>query len=564
MLTVRAPLSSRLPTRPDTRALARVVEWSIFLAALAVFVQSYRGQIRTTGPTVLLAAMLPGLYFQLLRGERAIVRFFVLLVAMVGGRMLHPGPAGTVHAWLGWHLLLGGLAYALLDSIPAAMANFLKRFFDRMAAAPTGRTAVLFSIAGVVLPGSVLFMTTTMTPVCGDTMPVVATVSRMYLDGTRDLSPFAVEPREKRWAAFGAQFPPYNMNPSPYADGLYSAYPAGMEVFAWPGVLWCAARGSDLRDDDVHCRIETRTAAVVAAIGLALFFLTALHVTSGLAAYATAIALAVGSAFFTTFSQLLWQQGGVAFWSIVILFVEVASTGRPSRGGAIVQGIACGLMIACRPLSALFLVPFGVWVLVRDWRRGLLVPVVAWITFAPFAVIYWKLHHSLTGPSIGLYHGIGWPSLSGLAGVLFSPGRGLLVYQPLLLLLPLAMWAAGRSDRLGRIGFYPFVLVFAAVHCLFVSGWTMWWGGHSFGSRLVSEVIPALALAAAPVVGWLLRRPIGAAAVSAIVVAGLLVHHNAAYHLAMAWNADPDDVDRHTARLWEWSKPPFAYIHKER
>jgi hypothetical protein len=188
-----------------------------------------------------------------------------------------------------------------------------------------------------------------------------------------------------------------------------------------------------------------------------------------------------------------------------------------------------------------------------------LVPAAAAITYAPFAAMYWHLYHSLTGPSHALTAGLRWPTWESAAGVLASPARGLFVYQPLLLLLPLALAARFRSPT-SPSGFYPFAVAAAALQVLLASGWFMWWGGHCNGSRLVSEAVPVLALAVAPVVGRFLRSPAGRTAFAALAVAGLMAHHNLACHRASpVWNVTPTDVDHDTGRLWDWGRPPFLY-----
>jgi hypothetical protein len=119
---------------------------------------------------------------------------------------------------------------------------------------------------------------------------------------------------------------------------------------------------------------------------------------------------------------------------------------------------------------------------------------------------------------------------------------------------------AGFRSRTAPAGFYPFAVMAAVLQVLLAASWFMWWGGHCNGSRLVSEVVPVLALAVAPVVGRLLRSPVGRIAFAAFAVAGLMAHHNLACHRGSpVWNVDPADVDQHTGRLWDWTRPPFLY-----
>jgi hypothetical protein len=287
-----------------------------------------------------------------------------------------------------------------------------------------------------------------------------------------------------------------------------------------------------------------------------------LHLTDAFAAFVMTAMLATGSVFFTTYSHLFWQQSGVVFWMLIVLLTEFRGAGQP--GGpdlwrrALVQGIASGLMLGCRTSAVTFLIPFGVWVLVRDWRRGVLIPIIAAMAYAPFAVVYWQLHRSLLGPSHILFAGLREPTWEALAGVLVSPARGLFVYQPMLMLLPVAGFVGWRS-AVSRSGYWLFAAGFTALHLLLAASWFMWWGGHCHGSRLVGEVVPVLALAVAPVIGVLLRDGRGRWLVGAVLALGAMMHHNTATYGTIRWNVDPVDVDGNPARLWDWSQPPFVY-----
>ncbi len=84
----------------------------------------------------------------------------------------------------------------------------------------------------------------------------------------------------------------------------------------------------------------------------------------------------------------------------------------------------------------------------------------------------------------------------GIAGMLVSPGRGLIWYSPILLLvIPGAVWF-WRNER--RI----FWLISSVVvtYVLFYGKWYMWHGGHSWGPRFLVPMMPFLSLMAGA--GW--------------------------------------------------------------
>lgn len=88
--------------------------------------------------------------------------------------------------------------------------------------------------------------------------------------------------------------------------------------------------------------------------------------------------------------------------------------------------------------------------------------------------------------------------LFGLVGLLVSPGRGILWYSPVLLLVPLGIgwfWRRARWLLLASAGV-------ALLYWLLYSKWYMWHGGYSWGPRFLVPVLPFLMLISAPAWQW--------------------------------------------------------------
>jgi hypothetical protein len=207
-----------------------------------------------------------------------------------------------------------------------------------------------------------------------------------------------------------------------------------------------------------------------------------------------------------------------------------------------------------------FLVPFGLWVLARDWRRGVAIPLVAAVAFLPWASMYHSLYGNPFGPAMGFLDAHWYPGRF-VDGVLFSPGRGLFVFQPWLVFLGLLAWRSVRIDSARPLppGWPAIALTTMAAHVLLVGSWQVWWGGFCYGSRLAAEVVPVAALFVVRPVGLLLRKEWGWAVVAGVGLVGFAVHAPCAYYDAWLWNALPISADAHPERLWDWSDPPFLY-----
>jgi len=91
------------------------------------------------------------------------------------------------------------------------------------------------------------------------------------------------------------------------------------------------------------------------------------------------------------------------------------------------------------------------------------------------------------------------PWLTGILGLLLSPGRGILFFCPVLAACLLAAPPFLRRDRLEAV----LVFLVSACYVLLYGKWFMWHGGYAWGPRFLVPIIPLLCLTLAPLIdGW--------------------------------------------------------------
>ena len=88
------------------------------------------------------------------------------------------------------------------------------------------------------------------------------------------------------------------------------------------------------------------------------------------------------------------------------------------------------------------------------------------------------------------------PLWVGLPGLLISPSRGLLVFSPFLVFALWGAFMAWKSPAHALLR--PVSAAFFAL-LLLSSIWFDWWGGYSFGYRLIADLMPLLVLLILPV-----------------------------------------------------------------
>jgi hypothetical protein len=153
------------------------------------------------------------------------------------------------------------------------------------------------------------------------------------------------------------------------------------------------------------------------------------------------------------------------------------------------------MAVATRPSTALFGAATGATlILCRKWKPATVLALGAAVPLT--AMLLHMLWYTGLGEP-GQRHLWRNPVLNGLAGLLVAPSRGLLVYSPAFVLVPLGFaWVVrGEQDGLGPHRTIIVAWALAAVATILVyARWFGWWGGWCFGPRYLTETLPIFAL----------------------------------------------------------------------
>jgi len=130
------------------------------------------------------------------------------------------------------------------------------------------------------------------------------------------------------------------------------------------------------------------------------------------------------------------------------------------------------------------------------------------------------------------------------------------------LLFPVAGLVLGVVRRRG--GLLAGATAVTAVGVGTVAMFSVWWGGHSFGPRLVADVLPALVLGLVPVWTSVWGSRAGRMLLLAAFAASIAVEAIGAFHFpsarAVEWNTSPRNVDQAHDRLWDWRDPQLLRL----
>ena len=345
-----------------------------------------------------------------------------------------------------------------------------------------------------------------------------------------------------------------------YRNGHYlSAYTPGPGVLALPVYTLPVVLG--IKPDAMWAdRLEKLSAAIITALSVLFLYWALRGVTSQGWALVIALVYALGTSSLSMSSQGLWQHGpSQLFLSLGLWFLVKGLRDGRYLGYA---GLPMAAAVVMRSTDLLIVLPVAAWIVYvhRSRAQSLILWALppAGLLAAYYAVGFGTPDHGLghtTAPAWALFTQI--PFSEGLPGVLVSPSRGLFVYSPVLLFSLVGMimvWRRGpalwRALSLGS----PLVI-------LVISQWLTWWGGHSWGPRLLADIDPILCFLLYPVTPLLDRRRLAKAVFVILSLWSIGAHGLGAWLYDRRW--DGSVTEQSYARLWPWNESPLAFYGRE-
>jgi Dolichyl-phosphate-mannose-protein mannosyltransferase len=266
-------------------------------------------------------------------------------------------------------------------------------------------------------------------------------------------------------------------------------------------------------------------AACSVAIAAALFFVVCRRLAPT-SAWPATILFSLGTCLCSVASQALWMHGPATMWLCLSLFVLTRGDADRAHWNA-AAGLGLGIAILTRPTTMFFALATAVALLTqRRWRATLLLSLGVAIPVACLCLLNWL---EFGNPILGGYANENWqeapPWWLGLGGLLIAPSRGVLVYSPALILVPLGVWKLLGRENTPLHGVRSLLVAWlaaAGATLLFYARWHDWRGGWCYGPRFLCETMPILCLAFAFAyeklqTGWQRRFAVALVGLSVVV-----------------------------------------------
>ena len=358
----------------------------------------------------------------------------------------------------------------------------------------------------------------------------------------------------------------------------YSAYPIGGPVLTAPLVLaeigilrafspiFRSLHPTDptlngfLRGDFSagHALIEMEAASFLLAATAVMVYAVARRFLPSRRAVWLAILFAAATPAYSVAGRGLWQHTPSMLLLSIVIYLLIKAEDRPIL--AAWAGLPVALSYTVRPTGSLFVLTFTTYVALRFRSYFIRYLVAAAPVAVAFLAVNLSIYHRFLSPYYRQQPEFDRPHYwsefgKAVAGNLISPGRGLLVYTPVFGFAiacmlwskwkpPLATWLAGL----------------AGLHWLVISSFvSFWWGGMCYGSRFFTDLTPVLALFLIPIFAdWERLGRATRVGFIALALMGLGMNLRGGWSSAVyQWSIEPNSIDQHPERNWDWSDPPF-------
>jgi hypothetical protein len=349
---------------------------------------------------------------------------------------------------------------------------------------------------------------------------------------------------------------------------VYYYWPIGPSILSVPYVWLLNQFGLDMAVVQDNNWAQNLLSAILCTLIFVLLYRLCRQYLARWPSLLIATLSVLGTGLISTMGTALWNINFAVLF-IVLLLLQLAQLDQEGAKAANPYWMGFLLFAAffCRPSTSVFILLVLVYLLLKDRGLFLRTAATALVLLAIYIGLFWleygqpfQEYYSVV--RVGIYS-FDLPTV--LYGLFLSPSRGLLVFSPFLTLVAAAALCCFQGIR--RSPLFWLALAWFGLHTAMVSRSTRWWGGHSFGPRVLTEVLPALIVLT--ILLWRnltggsnqrLRYAVAAAYLILGLAAVFINSYQGLYNVStQRWNGFQfaPNIDRHPRYLLDWQNPQF-------
>jgi hypothetical protein len=345
-------------------------------------------------------------------------------------------------------------------------------------------------------------------------------------------------------------------------------YPNGTSLlsvpFVWVMNLFGVREATSTGECNRAGEIKTQrllASLLMATLSVIVVFNTALLLVDTMPALVIAIGTAFGTQMWSTASRVMWSHTWFIFLGGLVAMVLLRREARVGESQPILLATLLSWMYFTRPTGIVPITCITIYMFAYLRVEFVAYAISGAVWFAAFVLYSWFTFGKVI-PDYYLDSRMHPGQLaSSLPAILFSPSRGLFVFVPILIFvfyLLIRYWQAVPHRRLATLAIAIVLLQFVTISC-----WPVWWGGLSYGPRLLTDLVPWFALIA--ILGCAARSHGGSSNLStsemvmaaSLLILSIMINARGAISWSTThWQLDVA-LDQHPERALDWSYPEF-------
>ncbi len=359
-----------------------------------------------------------------------------------------------------------------------------------------------------------------------------------------------------------------------HGDRMFTVYPVGTSFLALPYVAALESfykRTLALDLEEYISAVSPRGIEIFIASNIVAFTTILLYLLGNLFFQKRSYSLGLAAIFafatpmWSTATRALWQHGPTALMLMLAVYLFALAQRYRRHAASIIPLISIPLAFSfvIRPTNSISILMLTLVVFVQYrryfvryclWSLLIIIPLLAYnfnvydAWLPPYYTAPNQLHIKLN-------------ILDGLLGTLFSPSRGVFMYTPVLIFSLLGICLKIRQKRMQLFDYA--LLAILLLHWGITSVHPHWWGGHSYGPRYFTDVLPYFFYFLIPTLQWFsqcsgLKRVLGVSVFFCAVLVSFMIHMRGVTSWEVYyWNSLPVNVDKNPARVWDWRDIQF-------
>lgn len=345
---------------------------------------------------------------------------------------------------------------------------------------------------------------------------------------------------------------------------LYYYFPIGTPLLSVPFVAVARLAGLDMTETDDDARLQAWLIALtLTLITILTYCLCRTRLRESVSFLLTLIFI-FGTSIASSCGTALWNFNFELVFMLLasnLLFLILQADGRQRRWPSVLLGVTLFMAYLCRPSAAIFVLGVIIVLLLRRRMRDAGLTVLVLVLLSGFFIAFnMYVFCSALPPYYDLGRLSGMRDRNGIlvafTGLLLSPSRGIMVFSPFVIPVWLTGWFFLRRDS----SLLLFAYGWSILQTISLSRFYHWWGGHCFGPRLMTDLVPALLLIAiltlARLKGW--RRGVYLTLLILTGTASIAINTGQGLFnpSTIRWNYYPD-IDTHQDNLFDFRCPQF-------